>query len=164
MNIRTFDEESRVIDSINGDSVIIDRDKKFDSSDSEGHSNEDSSVIRIFVGNNEVSHVGSSLIMAEEGLDDLFDEYVKTADVNDTGRTIPIVNNVVNSFKNITLGKTRTILIRSQNGTPLATYVGDKVSTFAVDIPKTTVFLVDGKLLLLYRCDYTVYDTELLLD
>lgn len=34
---------------------------------------------------------------------------------------------------------------------------------FSSDIPKTTVFRVDGKLLLLvYRADYTAYDSDLL--
>ena len=56
------------------------------------------------------------------------------------------------------------ILLISQNGKPLATYVGDSVSVFSVDIPKTTAFLVDGKILIVYRCDYTVYDTALLLE
>ena len=109
-------------------------------------------------------HVGSSLVMAEDGLYDIFGEYAKTVDINNTDRSIPIINSIVNSFKNVTSGKEKTILIRSQNGTPLATYVGNKVSIFSVDIPKTTAFLVDNKVLLVYRCDYTVYDTALLLD
>ncbi|OYX53471.1 hypothetical protein B7Y92_02920 [Candidatus Saccharibacteria bacterium 32-50-13] len=33
---------------------------------------------------------------------------------------------------------------------------------FSGDIPKTTVFRVDGKLLLVYRADYTAYDSDLL--
>ena len=33
---------------------------------------------------------------------------------------------------------------------------------FSSDIPKTTVFRVDGKLLLVYRADYTAYDSDLL--
>ena len=33
---------------------------------------------------------------------------------------------------------------------------------FSSDIPKTTVFRVDGKLLLVYRADYTAYDPDLL--
>lgn len=33
---------------------------------------------------------------------------------------------------------------------------------FSSDIPKTTVFRVDGKLLLVYRADYTAYDSGLL--
>lgn len=163
VTIRTFDEESQVIDKIKGESVMVERDETFDTSTSEG-SNKDSSVLKITIGNNELHHVGSSLIVAEDGLYDIFDEYAKTVDISNSDRGVPIINSIVNSFKNVTSGKEKTILIRSQNGTPLATYVGDNVSIFSVDIPKTTAFLVDNKILLVYRCDYTVYDTELLLE
>lgn len=163
VTIRTFDEESQVIDQIHGRSVMVERDTTFDTQTSEG-TNKDSSVIKVTIGKNEMKHVGSSLILAEDGLHDLFDEYAKTVDINNLERGIPLVNSIVNSFKNITSGKEKTILIRSQNGKPLATYIGDNVSAFSIDIPKTTAFLVDGKVLIVYRCDYTVYDTELLLD
>lgn len=163
VNIRTFDEESQVIDNVNGESVMVERDTTFDTSTSEG-SNKDSSVLKITIGEHEMHHVGSSLVMVEDGLYDIFGEYAKTVDINNTDRSIPIINSIVNSFKNVTSGKEKTILIRSQNGTPLATYVGNKVSIFSVDIPKATAFLVDNKVLLVYRCDYTVYDTALLLD
>lgn len=36
------------------------------------------------------------------------------------------------------------------------------VSVFATDIDKSTGILIDDKYLLIYRCDYTLYDTELL--
>lgn len=163
VTIRTFDEESQVIDRINGTSVMIERDTTFDTHNSEG-SNKDSSVVKITIGKNEMKHVGSSLILAETGMYDVFDEYAKTVDITNQERGVPTLNSMVNSFKNITSGKAKTILIRSQNGQPLATYVGDSVASFAVDIPKTTAFLVDGKVLIVYRCDYTVYDTALLLE
>ena len=163
VTIRTFDEESQVIDKINGKSAMIERDTTFDTKNSEG-SNKDSSVVKITIGKNEMRHVDSSLILAETGMYDVFDEYSKTVDITNQERGVPMLNSMVNSFKNITSGKAKTILIRSQNGKPLATYVGDSVSVFSVDIPKTTAFLVDGKILIVYRCDYTVYDTALLLE
>lgn len=164
MDIRSFDEESNVIDHITGKSVMVERNTTFDTV-TDGSSNKDSSVITITVGKNRIDHVGSSLIVAEKGLYDVFDEYTKTVDIsNAEKRGVPVINSVVNSFKNITSGTKKTLLIRSQNGTPLATYVGDNVSIFSVDIPKSTAFLIDKKVLLVYRCDYTLYDTELLLD
>jgi hypothetical protein len=163
VEIRTFDEESRVIDKVKGKSVMVERDTTFDTQSSEG-SNKDSSVLEITIGENSMHHVGSSLIVAEEGLYDLFDEYAKTVDIQNMDRGTPFINSLVNSFKNVTTGKSKTVLIRSQNGTPLATYVGNHVSIFSVDIPKTTALLVDGQVLLIYRCDYTIYDTALLLD
>ncbi|WP_373261905.1 DUF5052 family protein [Hungatella hathewayi] len=163
VTIRTFDEESQVIDCVNGKSVVIERETIFDTNNSEG-SNKDSSVVRVTIGKNEMTHVGSSLILAETGLYDVFNEYAKTVDITNQERGVPMINSMINSFKNITSGKAKTILIRSQNGKPLATYVGDNVSIFSIDIPKTTIFLVDGKILVVYRCDYTVYDTALLLE
>ena len=160
VTIRTFDEESNVIDRVSGKSIDIVRDDKFDSSDEAA----DSSVLKISIGSNEMSHVGSSLIMAEDGLDDVFSEYNKTVNVDNDDSGLPILNRVVSQFKNDTSGKSKTILIRSQSGKPLATYMGDRVSTFSVDIPKTTAFLIDGKMLMVYRCDCTIYDTELLLN
>lgn len=160
VDIRTFDEESNVIDKVTGKSVSIVRDSKFDSSSE----SKDSSVLKITVGKSEMSHVGSSLIMAEEGLYDIFDEYMKTVDIENSDRSIPVINRVVNGVLNDTVGKEKTILIRSQSGKPLATYVGNSVSSFSVDIPNTTAFLVDGKMLIVYRCDFTTYDTALLLE
>jgi len=161
--IRTFDEESKVIDKVNGKSVMIERDTTFDTETSEG-SNKDSSVIKISIGKNVMHHVGSSLIMAEDGLQDIFEEYAKTVDITNTDRSVPFINSMIDSFKNVTTGKAKVILIRSQNGTPLATYLGNEVSIFSPDIPKTTVLLVDGQVLLIYRCDYTIYDTALLME
>ena len=162
VTIRTFDEESNVIDKIKGTSVSVMRDSIFDTKDGEGNSQKDSSVIQISIGNNMINHVGSSLIMAEDGLEDIFEEYAKTVDVKNFDRATPFINTMINNFKNITTGKSKLILIRSQNGTPLATYIGNSVSLFGSDIPKTTVLLVDGQVLLIYRCDYTIYDIDLL--
>lgn len=164
VTIRTFDEESNVIDKIRGTSVAVMRDSTFDTRDGEGKSKSDSSVIQISIGKNMINHVGSSLIMAEDGLEDIFEEYSQTVDVKNFDRGTPFINFMVNDFKNITTGKSKVILIRSQNGTPLATYMGNSVSLFSSDIPKTTVLLVDGHVLMIYRCDYTIYDTELLLN
>lgn len=161
VTIRTFDESSRIIDRISGKSVMIERDTKFDSSNSDGGSNKDSSVLKITIGKNEMTHVGSSLVMAEDGLTDVFSEYTKTVNIQNLDRSVPIINSMMMSLRNNSIGAAKVILIRSQNGTPLATYLGTHVSTFAVDIPKTTAFLIDDKLLLVYRCDYSVYDLAL---
>lgn len=165
VTIRTFDEESHVIDSISGKSVIIKRNTKFDSFNPNGGllyaNNKDSSVLKITIGKNEMTHVGSSLVMAENGLTDVFSEYTKTVNIQNLDRSAPIINSMMNSLRNNSTGAAKMILIRSQNGTPLATYLGTHVSTFAVDIPKTTAFLIDDKVLLVYRCDYSVYDLAL---
>ncbi|NQI71213.1 DUF5052 family protein [Streptococcus suis] len=162
MTVRTYDENSQLIDEMSGKSLSISRNQEFDSVDAEGYSNADSSVLKVTLGNYEIDHVGSSLIAAEEGLEDLFAKYQTTVDMVNYDPSIPIVNRMVSSLKNDFTGKAKVVLIRSQNGTPLATYAGDKVSLYASDAPKTSELLIDGKRLIIYRCDYTIYDRELL--
>ena len=162
MTVRTFDESSQLIDEMSGKSLSIERNAEFDSVDAEGNSKADSSVLKVTIGQYEMDHVGSSLIAAEEGLEDLFAKYQKTVAVEEDGKAIPVVNRMVSQLKNDFTGKAKVILIRSQNGTPLATYAGDKVSLYTSDAPKTSELLIDGKRLIIYRCDYTIYDRELL--
>ena len=162
MTVRTFDESSQLIDEMSGKSLSIERNAEFDSVDAEGNSKADSSVLKVTIGQYEMDHVGSSLIAAEEGLEDLFAKYQKTVAVEEEGKAIPVVNRMVSQLKNDFTGKAKVILVRSQNGTPLATYAGDKVSLYTSDAPKTSELLIDGKRLIIYRCDYTIYDRELL--
>lgn len=160
--IRTYDEESNIIDRVEGKSIDIGANRSFEINDSEGNTVEKSGVISLTVGGKTMMHVGSSLILAEKGLVDVFDEYAKTTNVTNFDRSTPIINRMVNSMKNLTTGQKLMILIRSQSGKPLATYVGKSVSYFATDIDKSTGFIIDGKYLFVYRCDYTVYDLSLL--
>lgn len=160
MVVQTYDEESQMIDQISGKSVKIERDTTFDSSD--GETTEKGDVIQITVGINEMHHVGSSMIVAETGLENVYEEYIKNVDIKNQDHGVPVINTMVNDFKNSFTGKKKILLIRSQNGTPLATYAGDKVSMYSTDVPKSTGFLIDGQYLFVYRCDYTIYDLALL--
>lgn len=162
MTVRTYDENSQMIDQMKGKSLSIARNADFDSVDGEGNSKADSPVLKITLGKYEIDHVGSSLIAAEDGLEDLFLKYQETATSEDQRPSVPILNRMVAKFQNQVSGKSKIILIRSQNGTPLATYAGNKVSLYASDAPKTSELLIDGKRLIIYRCDYTIYDRELL--
>lgn len=158
MTVRTYDEQSQVMDKVQGKSVKIERDDTFDTDED----SKDSSVIQITVGRNEMHHVGSSMIIEEKGLTNIFDEYADKVDINNTKRSVPMINSMVNDFSNSFKGKDKVILIRSQNGTPLATYAGNKVSMYSTDVPKSTGILIDGKYLFIYRCDYTIYDKALI--
>jgi len=160
--VQTYDEESNIIDSIQGDSISITSENKFDMKDSEGKTVSNSSVISLTIGGKSVVHVGSSLILYENGLTDVFNEFSKNVDVKNFDRSVPFLNKMINDMKNITTGKNKVVLIRSQSGKPLATFVGNKVSYFSTGIEKTTGIQIDGKYLFVYRCDYTIYDMELL--
>lgn len=160
--MRTFDENSAVIDEIHGQSFRFARDTRFDTSDSEGVSKNDSSVVEISLADSHIYHVGSTMIFAEDGLVDVTGNLPKSAQFRNSDPGTPWLNDIREHFQNLWKGKAKTIMIRSQNGTPLAVYAGDEVEIFACDLPKTTVFRVDGKYLLVYRADYTVPDSDLL--
>lgn len=160
--IQTYDEESNIIDRVEGKSISVSTEDKFSIKDKEGKTTSQSSVISLTVGGKSMVHVGSSLILYEKGLTDVFNEYTKKVDINSLDRSAPFVNKMINDMKNITSGNSRIVLIRSQSGKPLATFAGNKVSYFATGIDKTTGILIDGKYLFIYRCDYTIYDSDLL--
>lgn len=164
MIIQTYDSDSQLIDSVKGKSVKIEKDTTFDRKNSDGETSKESKVLSITIGGENMTHVGSSLIAYEEGMTNVFEEYAKKVDITTNRSTVPILNSMVNKFKNDFTGKSKTILIRSQNGSPLATFTGDSIRMSDTDVPSATNFLVDGKRLFVYRCDYTVYDNKLLLD
>ena len=92
MTVRTYDENSQLIDQMSGKSLSISRNEEFDSVDAEGNSKEDSSVLKITLGKYEIDHVGSSLIAEEKGLKDVFAQYQKTADVEENSHAVPVLN------------------------------------------------------------------------
>lgn len=161
-SIRTFTDGGDVIDSIKGSSVYIESVDKFNQKNSSGETIEKSSVIELAVGGNSIIHVGSSLVAYEDGLVDVFDEYAKSHSIVNEDSSRPIINSIVNDLKNMGKGKKKVVLIRSKAGEPIATFAGDSVSYFATNIDKTTSILVDGKSVFIYRCDYTIYDADLL--
>lgn len=164
MVIQTYDNDSQLIDSIKGKSVKIEKDTTFDRKDSEGETRKESKVLSITVGGENMTHVGSSLIAYEDGMTNVFEEYTKTVKIDNQNKSVPMLNSMVNEFQNDFTGKSKTILIRSQNGSPLATFTGDSIRMSDTDVPSSTNFLIDGKRLFVYRCDYTVYDNKLLLE
>ena len=60
--IQTYDEESNIIDKIDGKSISISSEDKFDSKDNEGNTINKSAVLGLTVGGKSVVQVGSSLI------------------------------------------------------------------------------------------------------
>jgi len=161
--ITTYNQAGAQIDVIKGKSIDIRRDETFDSTNSDGSSNSDSSVLKISVGDGIIRHVGSTLVLAEDGLVKVSDA-ATTLDLENTEPGRPWLNYLYEQNRNVWEGKAKTIMIRSQDGTPVSVYAGNKVEVFNPDIPKTTWFRIDGKTLLVYRADYSVIDTALLTD
>lgn len=161
VTIQTYNHEGQVIDRVSGKSMMIERDDSFDQEDEEGKTIKQSKVLKITVGGKQMTHVGSSMVATEDGIVDYFDEFAKTADIDNYDRSIPVMNRMANDFKNKWKPGGKVILVRSQTGTPIATFYGEEVYPETSDIPSTSSFLVDGKRLVIYRSDYTVYDSDL---
>lgn len=160
--IQSYDDNSEVIDRIEGNSVSISLDTDFDITDSKGGTAKKSSVLDITIGGKQMLHVGSSLIAVDKSLHNILDDVDTKVDINNSASSVPFINNIVNSYANMTTGRSKVILIRSQTGKPLATYFGSKVGYFATGIPKSTGLIVDGKRMFIYSCDYSIYDLDLL--
>lgn len=160
--ITTYNVFGQQIDQVHGVSVDIHRDTTFDSTNSDGSSNADSSVLAISVGKGTMTHVGSTLLMVEDGIVDVTEQLPAKVNLDNTEHGTPIINLLHQQFSNLWQGKARTIMVRSQNGSPIEIFAGNEVEYFATDIPKSTLLRIDGKYLLVYRGDYTIYDTSLL--
>lgn len=162
----TYNEESQVIDQVKGSSFQITRDETFDTTttneDGTSKSEKDSQVLKITVGDKQINHVGSTLILAEDGLADIMSQSNQKIEITNSDRGTPWLNRMLRSTTDLWKGKSRIIMIRSQNGTPLAVYAGNSVTIHKTDVPKSTQFRVDGKYLFVYRADYTIYDSALL--
>lgn len=161
MVLQTYDEDAQMIDQVKGQSIDIKADGKFSVIGNDGAVAEKSSVLNITVGGNMMMHVGSSMIAYDSALDNVFEEYSKTVDLENLDKSTPFINRLLNSVENLTKGKSLVILIRSQTGKPLATFVGNEIRYDSTAVDKSTSFLVDGKRLFVYRCDYTVYEMDL---
>lgn len=152
-----------MIDEVEGDSFRITRDAKFDSTDAEGNSNGDSSVLKISLGDSHISHVGSSLILAEDSIVDVSDQMRSNqVSLQNFEEGTPWLNDMMRTYSDMWDGKGRTIIVRSQSGQPIAVFAGDSVETYATEVPKSTALNVDGMYLFIYRADFTIYDNELL--
>ncbi len=160
--IVTYNVYAQQLDRVHGTSVDIHRDGTFDSTNADGTTNADSSVLAISVGNNNMTHVGSTMIMAQDGIVDITGQLPATVDLNNTEHGTPLLNYLRQQFRNTWKGTSRTVLVRSQNGSPIAIFGGNEVEYYATDIPKSTLLRIDGKYLLIYRSDYTIYDNILL--
>ena len=122
-------------------------------------------MLNIQVGGKQMYHVGSAMVMQEDGITNVLDDTNARAEVYDESSSVPFLTRLKNQFQNDFTGKSMTVLVRSQQGVPLGVYTGNDVSTFAAkDIPNSTALLIDGKRLFLYRVEFSIYDTSLLGD
>lgn len=158
--IQTYDEESNIIDRVTGNSIAFQANSEFMKSNSDGSFT--GTVLEATVGGKRMIHIGSTLLFYEDGVENIFEEYAQTVDVENHDRAIPFINQMVNQLESKFLGMDQVILIRSQSGKPLATFAGDHVSVESMEVDKMSKITIDKKRIYIYRADYTIYETSLL--
>jgi hypothetical protein len=162
--ITTYDQDGNLIDSVRGTSLEISLDERFYTvtvSSDGTTTREPGDVLLISIGDSIISHVGSTMIWAEDGVEAIAGADT-TVDIENFEAGTPWLNEFKEYGRNLWQGKAKTLLIRSQDGKPIAVYAANQVEIVGTAVPKSTMFRLDGKRLFVYRADYTMYDTDLL--
>lgn len=162
---RTYDKTGHVMDEVNGTTIRVTRDDRFDEVNSDG-STSPGSMIQVQVGQNFINHVGSTAVLFEKGLL-VVTPAEKGFDVNSNASGTPWLDKFMEGNRNLWSGSAKTVLVRTQDDVPVAIFAGKNVEFVGSDIPKSTVLRVtqaDGsvKYALVYRANLTIYDTALL--
>lgn len=122
-----------------------------------------SEVLDITIDGSQLIHVGSTMVMAEQGIDAIEDfdmDYFELHSTEGSSGFIPW-DRTVNRFTN-NVGKSKIIIIKSQMGVIVGAYQGDSVYvTIPANLPKTTKLSIDGKIMYIYRADYDIMDMKL---
>ena len=162
--ITTYDQSGELIDKVHGTSLQVSLDDRF----TETSLNSDGTILSspgdvllISIGESHISHVGSTMLWIEDGIEPIAGADT-TVDITNKEQGTPWLNDLYEYNDNLWKGKAKTILIRSQDGDPIAVFSADEVEVVGTAVPKSTMFRLDGKRLFVYRADYTTYDTVLL--
>ena len=97
--ITTFSTNGNLMDTIHGVSINMTRDTTFDTSDKEGDSKADSSVVLISVGNSTMRHVGSTLLLVEDGITTV--SKPGSIVLDDKTHAVPWLNMLRENFQNL---------------------------------------------------------------
>lgn len=162
---RTYDKTGHVMDEVNGTTLRITRDERFDEVNSDG-STSPGSMIQVQVGQNFINHVGSTAVLFENGLT-VVTPADKGFDVNSNAEGTPWLDKFMEGNRNLWKGSAKTVLVRTQDDVPVAIFAGKNVEFVGSNIPKSTVLRItqdDGtvKYALVYRANLTIYDTVLI--
>lgn len=120
-------------------------------------------VLLIEVDGSRWQHVGSTLIAYESGITNYVNDYKEALNLSgDNKGTITAIDSALNQFVSGTSGLKRIIIVKTQNGIPVAVFDGDKVLIEESSLPNTTKVLIDGKRLHIYRADLEIIEKSLL--
>lgn len=124
-----------------------------------------SSVLTVNIDGHQMTSCGDTLVFYEEGLEPDVDFVALGLNLETTPGGIEdstFISGLVNKYKN-KFGKSSVVVVKSQMGTPICAFSGDKVTwKVADDIPKFTRVLVDGKIIYLHRNNFNIIDIGLM--
>ncbi|MDD6154802.1 MAG: DUF5052 family protein [Eubacteriales bacterium] len=165
--IDTFDNYGHLTLKTHGKKISIEPNVVKDtiySDDSWQEVKTESSVISITIDGKDVESCGDTCIFYDTRLKPDYDFTADTIESDDNGN--PLNNAVfaksINKIKN-KIGKSRVVVIKSQMGTPIYAFSGDKIYwEVADDLPKFTKLSVDGKPLYIHRANFQIIDKKLI--
>ena len=123
-----------------------------------------SSYMNITIDGYEWQHVGGTLVFAQDGVDMITDfqlpAELNTGESNSSG--IMPVDKLINNYKN-KIGRKMVVVVYSQTGAPIGLFQGDSCYyEIPVDLPKTTMISIDGKLVYVHRANIDIIPVGLI--
>jgi len=121
-------------------------------------------VLLITIDGSTWQHVGSSMVAAEKGIENIVDTYdLKTEiDTTDNASLFTGLDRKVNNFMAGMTGLDRVLVVKNQSGVIVGVYEGDNVFVEDSSLPNTTKILIDGKRLHIYRSDFEIFEQRML--
>lgn len=121
-------------------------------------------VLLITIDGSTWQHVGSSMVAAEQGLENIVNTYeLKTEiDTSDSASLFTGLDRKVNNFMAGMTGLDRVLIVKNQSGVIVGVYEGNKVFVEDSSLPNTTKILIDGKRLHIYRADFEIFEQKML--
>lgn len=124
-----------------------------------------SSVITVNIDGSQLTSCGDTIVFYEDGLEPDVDFVSLGLNLGTQSSSLgdsTFITGIVGKYKNM-FGKQRVVIVKSQMGTPICAFSGDRVTWEVADnIPKFTRIIIDGKALYLHRNNYNIIDMELL--
>ncbi len=121
-------------------------------------------VLLITIDGSTWQHVGSSMVAAEKGIENIVDTYdLKTEiDTTDNASLFTGLDRKINNFMAGMAGLDRVLVVKNQSGVIVGVYEGDNVYVEDSSLPNTTKILIDGKRLHIYRSDFEIFEQKML--
>lgn len=158
--IRTLKTHGKKIDIDNN----IVEEKTYSSDNDEWYSTKTlSSVITITIDGKQMISCGDTCIFYDKRLAPEYEFYLDSVESSSSGiLDSTLISGKVNSIKNA-FGKPMVVIIKSQLGTPIYAFSGDRVYwEIPDDLPRFTKLMIDGKALYIHRANFQIIDKALL--